>query len=282
MSAEQLLSEGRLEEALARLQDEVRADPANPKHRVFLFQLLAVLGEWERALTQLNVVSETDPSGKLMAAMYGPALQAEALRAEVFAGKRSPVLFGEPEEWMASMVQAFQLEGQGRIAEAQSLREKAFEAAPAMSGQIDGRAFKWIADADTRMGPMIEAIVNGAYYWIPFARIHQIQIEEPTDLRDAVWAPATVVWANGGEAFALIPVRYPGSEQSEDSLIRLSRKTDWEDVGNGIQRGLGQRLFATDEDDFPILSIRRVIMDNEVQKSGPAPGEPPSVELTSG
>ena len=58
--AEQHLQEGRLQEALAELQNQVRKDPANPKLRTFLFQLLAVLGEWDRALTQLNVAGELD------------------------------------------------------------------------------------------------------------------------------------------------------------------------------------------------------------------------------
>ena len=41
MPAEQTLREGDLSESLARLQGQVRKDPSNVKHRVFLFQLLA-------------------------------------------------------------------------------------------------------------------------------------------------------------------------------------------------------------------------------------------------
>jgi type VI secretion system protein ImpE len=105
--------------------------------------------------------------------------------------------------------------------------------------------------------------------------VRQIQIEEPTDLRDMIWIPATIVWTNGGEAFALIPVRYPGSELSEDGLIRLSRKTDWVDGGGGIQRGLGQRLFATNEDDYPILTVRRITVDSEAESPEPDAGVSP-------
>ena len=56
---------------------------------------------------------------------------------------------------------------------------------------------------------MLEAIINGHYYWIPFQQIQQIQIEEPADLRDVVWMPAHFVWTNGGDAVGLIPTRYP-------------------------------------------------------------------------
>ncbi len=56
MTAEQLLKEGRPDEALKDLQKAVRDDPANAKPRVFLFQLLSVLGDWKRADTQLKVL----------------------------------------------------------------------------------------------------------------------------------------------------------------------------------------------------------------------------------
>ena len=45
MSAEDRLREGDLSGALAELQDQVRSDPSNADYRVFLFQLLCVLGD---------------------------------------------------------------------------------------------------------------------------------------------------------------------------------------------------------------------------------------------
>ena len=94
MSAYELLREGRLEEALTELKDQIRRDAANPKHRVFLFQLLAVRGDWQRALTQLNTVAELDPQTSAMAQMYRTAVECEALRSEVFRGNRSPLIWG--------------------------------------------------------------------------------------------------------------------------------------------------------------------------------------------
>jgi len=58
--AEQSLAEGDLEHSLSALMDKVRNDPSNVENRVFLFQLLAILGQWDRALTQLKVVGELD------------------------------------------------------------------------------------------------------------------------------------------------------------------------------------------------------------------------------
>src|SRR6202043_684861 len=104
--------------------------------------------------------------------------------------------------------------------QADAIRAEAFEAAPATVGSLNGTVFEWIADADTRLGPVLEVLLNGAYYWVPYERIRGIAIEPPADARDLVWLPAEFTWSNAGTAFGLIPTRYPGSEASEDAAIR--------------------------------------------------------------
>ena len=262
MQAEELLQAGQLGEALAALEAEVRADPTNAKLRVFLFQLLSVLGDWERALTQLNVAAELDSMNLLMAQVCRAALNCEALRAEIFAGKRSPLVFGEPDEWMGLLVQANQMTAEGKYEASQKLRERAFNAATAIPGSIDSQRFEWISDADSRLGPVLEAIFDGKYYWVPFMATKRIQIDPPTDLRDAVWIPAHFTWVNGGETAGLIPTRYPDSEASEDNAIRLARKTEWVEQPGDLYLGLGQRMFATDKDEFPLLQIRQIDLDH--------------------
>jgi type VI secretion system protein ImpE len=253
--------QGRLEEALAGLQAEIRKAPADPRYRVFLFQLLTVMGQWERAMTQLNVVADLDAKALSMVQTYRAALKCEELRAEVFAGRRTPLLFGEPAEWAALLVQSLLLSAQGREEEAEKLHAKAFEEAPATPGRLDGQPFAWLADADVRLGPVLEAIVDGKYYWIPFGNLRAIRIEKPVDLRDLTWIPAYLTLANGGEIVSLIPARYPGSEKSADTAIRMARKTDWTERKDGSSSGLGQRMLATDQGDYPILEVRSIEFD---------------------
>ncbi len=263
--AEALVKEGNLSEALQKLQEQIRADASNADLRVFLFQLLSVMGQWDRALTQLNVSADMDPVNLLMAQMCRQALQCEALRADIFAGKRSPLLFGEPEEWVGWLLQANQMMCQGKAEQAQQLREKAFEAAPAVSGKINDTPFEWVADADPRLGPIIEAIINGNYYWVPLCHVHELEIEAPTDLRDLVWLPAQFTWTNGGQAVALIPTRYPGSETSDDHKVQMARKTEWVEQSKDFYVGLGQRMLATDADEYPLLEVRKITFDNAVE-----------------
>jgi len=262
MQAEQSLKEGDLQGALQQLQEQVRKQPANAAYRVFLFQLLAVAGEWGRALTQLDVAGDLDAGTLAMVQTYREALRCEVLRAEVFAGQRSPLVLGDPGQGTALVFEALKLSAGNEHGRARQLIEQAYDVIPTTSGTINGEPFDWIADADSRIGPYLEAIVNGHYYWIPFHRISRIQVDEPEDLRDMVWMPAHFAWANQGEAVGLIPARYPGSESSEDPLIRLNRKTEWRDVGGDVYHGLGQRMLATDAGEYPLLDVRDILLNS--------------------
>src|SRR5438045_2760635 len=138
-AAEQNLKVGDPLAALARLQDDVRARPSDAKLRVFLFQLLCVVGQWERALNQLKVASELEPLALPMAQMYGDAVRCEAIRDEVFEGKKSPMVLGEPDQWLALLIEARLQAGRGEASHSEQLRLQAFEEAPPSTGNIDGR-----------------------------------------------------------------------------------------------------------------------------------------------
>lgn len=260
--AELALREGRLEQALELLQQQVRSSPSAPELRIFLFQLLAIMGQWQRALVQLRLAGELQASALAMVQLYAPALQCEQLRSEVFAGRRSPLILGQPEEWLAWLVESLQAAGQGRMADSDRLREQAFEAAPACGGSANGVPFGWIADADMRLGPVCEAIIEGRYYWLPFQRLRRIVFEPPVDLRDAVWMPVHFEFANGGSTVGLIPTRYPGSELHADGAIRMGRRTEWVERGKGVYLGLGQRVLATDSGDHALMDLKEIILNS--------------------
>lgn len=261
MDAQSLLQAGDLAGALSAVQQQVKSQPAESKHRIFLFQLLCARGDWDRAMTQLGVLEDLGDANLPLVRTYSTAIQCERLRAEVFEGGRSPLVFGEPQQWLALLLESNRLLAADNIAQAEAVRAQAMEEAPATGGTIDGTAFDWIMDADPRIGPVCELILNGKYYWAPFNRINKITIEAPEDLRDLIWLPASFQWANGGEMPGLIPVRYPGSETAADASLALSRKTEWRDVSAHTQLGLGQRLLATGDADFALLDTREIVLD---------------------
>ncbi len=253
-----LLATKPLSESLAILTESIRARPHDFKQRVYLIQLLCLMGQWSRALNQLTVAAELDASAIPMKQVYADAIQGEAFRADVFTGKRSPMLFGEPSEWIAMLIESSLRMGAGETALALDLRAKAFDLAPSISGTINSEPFDWICDGDMRLGPVLEGYVNGRYYWIPFDRLQSIKIEAPEDLRDYVWTPAHLKFSNGGETLALIPTRYPSSEQSTDQKIQLALKTEWQEFAPEVFSGLGQRSFSTNVGEHALLDVREI------------------------
>ncbi len=270
MTPQEHLRAGDLDATLKTLQDQVRANPADAKLRIFLFQLLCVLGDWKRAITQLKLSAEMDPAATMMAQTYREAIICEVFREKVFAGEKEPMILGEPEEWLALLIEAQKALAAGNSDEAASVRARAFEAAPTCAGMIDGEPFEWVADADMRLGPVLEIIINGRYFWLPFTAISQLTIDEPTDLRDAVWTAATLTLVNGGEVAALIPTRYPGTEMVGDSIAKLARTTTWDDVGADTFVGCGQRLLTTDQGDIALMDIRNLTMQTTGADGGTA------------
>ncbi|PKL96538.1 MAG: virulence protein SciE type [Gammaproteobacteria bacterium HGW-Gammaproteobacteria-8] len=256
----ELLQIGDLSASLAAAMESVRANAADVRQRIALFQLYCLTGEWEKARRQLYVLKDMDASTIPMFEAYDPVLQCEMFRSAVFDGQRSPLFFGEPRDWLATLSSALVEDAAGRKAAADSLRDQAFDAAPPSNGSVDGESFEWIADADGRLGPVLEVYLRGRYYWVPFEHISVIDTDKPEDLRDLVWTPARFQWTNGGDAVGFIPTRYPGTEAAADDRLRLSRMTEWIDGDDSehAPRGLGQRLLATDRAEYPLLGIRSI------------------------
>jgi type VI secretion system protein ImpE len=257
-TAQDLLKAGDLAGALAALQDNVRARPEDAKLRIFLFQLLCVQGNWERAIAQLKLCAQLDPSALPMAQTYREAIICEVFREKVFKGEKDALIFGEPQDWLALLAQALRALAKGDTAHAAQLREEAFEKAPAASGEIDGQDFEWIADADMRLGPVLEIVINGKYFWMPFNVLSSLRIEAPEDLRDTVWTAVNLTLNNGGELVGLVPTRYAGTVATGEDAMLLSRTTQWNDLGEGLFAGLGQRLLVTDAAEIPLMDARNI------------------------
>ncbi len=272
MTALDFVKDGDLDDALAALKDEVKADPSDPKNRVFLFQLLCAIGDWTRAVAQLQICAKLDVAAMPMAQAYREAIACELVRDRVFRGETGPLVFGEPQQWIALLVESLGLLARGDAASAKALRDQAFADAPTTSGTMNGDRFSWIADADMRLGPILEIILNGQYYWLPFNRIVSLKIEAPTDLRDRVWTPVVVTVAAGGEMPGFVPTRYAGTIETGDSHLKLSRATEWVDIGGETFVGHGQRVIATDVAEMALMDVRDLTLDVELMPDDAASG----------
>ena len=234
---------------------KVKSDPTNADLRIGLFRLFAITGQWDRAVTQLTTAMELKSENALYAKTFLACISCERFRSEVFAGRKSPLFIGEPPGWAALMVQA--LQGKS-IVQKRECWDSALHQAPMRSGQLNGDPFDWIADADSNLGPLLEAFIDGKYYWIAYAELASIEYHEPGELIETVWQSAEITFSNGGTKTAYLPVRYFGSETNEDEQIVRGLKTQWDSLDEQYATGLGQRTLVTDQTESPVLECRKI------------------------
>lgn len=256
MDADTLLRSGDLAGARLALASELRRSPGDVHLRQFFWQLVAVAGEWDKAEQQLRQLTLADPKAMMLGSVYNQALVAMKARDAVIAGKARGVSLVGSEPWVEGLIDAFEAHAKG-ASEAAALSAAALDAAPATPGIIDDEPFAWIADADSRFGPMLEAIIGDNYGFVPFAACKRIKVTEPTDLRDKVWLPIEIETRSGQTSMAFVPVVYPGTPATGDADLILARRTDWVPQGES-EVGLGQRLIATDSLECGILAVRDI------------------------
>jgi len=256
MDAQALLRSGDIAGARSALAGELRRSPADVNLRQFFWQLLALYGEWDKAEQQLRALAAAEPKAMMMGSVYGQVFTAMRTRAKVLAGsERAQSLVGS-EPWVEGLIDALQAHGSG-ASDAAARGDAALEAAPATAGTLDGEPFAWIADADLRFGPMLEAIIGDQYGLVPFAALKRVKLSEPADLRDTVWLPIELETRSGQTSMAFTPVLYPGTEASGDAALMLARRTDWRD-GPAGETGIGQRVLSSDGPEQGILAVRDI------------------------
>ena len=70
----------------------------------------------------------------------------------------------------------------------------------------------------------------------------------------------------------LIPTRYPGSAANESEQVRLARRTEWQEIGDEIYSGLGQRVLATDTAEYALMDVRQIDLETGVEAASEVSG----------
>jgi type VI secretion system protein ImpE len=258
MSAKELLRAGKLTEAIDAQVQAVKAAPSDTTARIFLFELLAGAGDWERAAKHLDVVASQAPDMATGGSSYQATLRAEQARDALFtAGQGAPERMTseplDPEPYLSALRRL----RAGNVAEAKRLLSDAESARVTLPATVDGKACDDFRDADDILAPFLEVIANGIYGWIPLADVAKIEFDEPRFLRDLLWRPTAITLRTGATAAMLVPVRYAGSTRAADDLLRLGRATDWREEDE-IVAGVGQRAFLAGDDLTYVLDLHEV------------------------
>lgn len=248
-----------IELQISQLQALIRANPAKVEHRIHLAQLLMVAGQWERCLQQLQITAQLDPKSTAMAQTYRALIQAEIFREQTFNGQRDPLSLGETANWQDLLAEALIARANNQIALAEKFQQQAFDEAPCSTFLVNDTQADWIADGDSRLGPICEVFMNGSYYWLPFTQIKQLTLEVPKDLRDLVWIPAKITLTDFSQHFGFLPSRYVFSYQAGNDQLSLSTLTEWTPLSEQSWAGSGQKMFITNDTEYPLLSIHSLL-----------------------
>jgi type VI secretion system protein ImpE len=257
-NARELLQEARLALAIEAASGEVRANPTDSSRRIFLFELLAFAGEWDRAVKQLDVLGQGGPKESLAVLVYKANIEAERTRQRLFSEGLPPHFLTEPPPYVDLHLDAINRLREGKFAEAREILDRAEEGRPALEGTLNGTPFADFRDCDDLIGPVLELIVKDKYTWMPFEQVRRLEVSPPSLLRDLVWARAKVEALDGTVGDVFIPALYEGSCRHADDRVRLGRMTEWMPLSDDVARGAGLKSFLAGEDDVPLFEARQI------------------------
>jgi type VI secretion system protein ImpE len=265
--AKELLAAAHLDDAIAALLGQVKANPNDSASRTFLFELSCLSGDWDRAERQLDVIGQQSSEAQLGVMVYRANINAERERRRVFDEGVQPHFLREPPAYIDLCIEALKQVNRGQMSEARATLDRAEEERPAIAGTLGGKEFQDFRDYNDFIAPAVELIVKDKYVWLPFEQIKSIQISPPRQLRDMIWASARVEATDGTIGEVYMPSLYAGTTNSDNDQLRLGRMTDSKQLGEDLYRTLGLRLFLVDGEDKTLFEATPVEF-SQTQQSG--------------
>ncbi len=258
-NGQELYRQGRLADAVAAMNAEVKAHPTDIAARGFLAELLCFEGNHQRVDLLLDQMAGLDGSLAVPLALMRQLLRADVARQQFHDEGRLPEFVDSPADWVKAYLEASIRVREGRFAEAVTLLAAAEAERPRVAGSHDGKTFDDFRDLGDLAPGILEVYTStGKFFWIPLDRVVELEFRPPRRPRDLLWRQALMTVRNGPEGEVYLPALYAGSAGAGDDAVRLGRVTNW--LGNDGEpvRGQGQRCFLVGEDDVPILELGRL------------------------
>ena len=259
MDPKELILAAKLAEARSVLVDMVKKTPTDNGARSLLFQVLVLYGEWDKAFRHLEILAGYNPTPDMGVAVYENLFQAEKERVRVARLESRPGFVPEIPDYFEAYWQGLQLMADGKSNEAAQQFAKVAGERPAVSGTINGKPFSGFEDTDSTLSGFIEAIEYERYLWIPVETIRELVVMPPKTLMDLIWAKGRITTWGGLTLGAFFPVTYPLSFAVDDDRVRLGRMTDWQSLGQGLSKAVGQHVFQVGDNDVGLLELGEVL-----------------------
>jgi type VI secretion system protein ImpE len=259
MDPKALILDGQIDAARGMLVDQVKKSPADTRARSLLFQVMLLCGEWEKARRQLEIAGTQSASPDMNMPVYQNLIQAELERAAVAKMEQQPTFFPDVPEYSDPFFEALDLLKEKRPEDAAKLFAAIDDSLPEIGGTINGEPFAGFKETDSTLTYFIEAIEYERYLWVPITNIRELVVSKPRTLLDLIWAKGRITTWEGLTMGCFLPVLYPNSFESNDDNIRLGRLTDWQSLGGGFTRAVGQHVYQVGEADKSLLELGEVV-----------------------
>ena len=261
--AKELLSNGKLTEAIEGTTAQVKSAPKDMALRWLLAELLIHKGENDRADKQLDALVTLDPRVAVSATPIRQLLRAEQARRQFYEEGRVPAFLDGATPAIHQRLESFVLLRDGKGKQAGDIAKQAEAARPELSGKCvvnsEEISFKDIRDLDDITASVFEVFTcTGKYYWIDMSQVERIEFVKPERPLDLIWRKARLVVREAFDAEVHIPAVY-GNLTGADDATRLGRKTEWIGADEDAVTGVGRRSFVLDgETEIDIMSIETI------------------------
>ena len=261
MELKELIKSGPLARAREQLVAAVKKSPADQGNRILLFQVLACMGQWDKARRHLEIIASLDSDRKAGVRAYLDLIRAETERLEVIRGKQPPSFLPEPPGYLEIYENAHRHLHAGRFQEAKAGFMEISRLRPRVSGTLNNKEFNGFQNTDTRLFCFLEAFVHERHILLPLEFIRELVLARPKSFLDLLWASAQITTWEGLTLNCFLPVLYPETFLEPDDRLRRGQMTDWTDLGEKIYRGVGRQVFQAGDEDVGILEIEQIIFN---------------------
>lgn len=239
------------------LSSSLRTRPHDIFARMFLVEVLCILGDFERADQHLKTVASIDAGASRKVRALRNLIRAAQARNDVFERGAVPSFVQAPSsavETALRRVVALRDAGNEPLDRALAASESGTQAS--WHGVFDDGKRVEARDLDDRFADIVEWLgENGNYYWSDVRDVRSIQFAPAKRPIDFLWRQAVVQLENEVSGAVYFPVIYPGS--SDDAELALGRKTDWIER-HGLTLGRGRRMWLVGDDAVDFLALTTV------------------------
>lgn len=248
------ITQGNLQEARQRLESLLKDDPLSLDLRSVYVELLCVLGELEKADQQLDMMVRQHPDCLLGAVNLRQLIRAQTARLDFYQGGMTATLFHEADASFESLLALHLALREGDQAGAQAAAQQLESLRQAPQFELNGETVTEVRDLDDSLGGYLEILgTDGKFYLTKFSEIESLELQPVTSIVDLAWRRVHICITDGPQGEAFLPVCYI---HSTSEASRVGKETSWQEHGDYLVTGLGQKMMLVNDQAAPLTQLR--------------------------